>query len=451
MISRAYTAAGLVALGLTTNAFSDDSPLKRGAKPVATNRGELKRQLEDSKHSNPRLPLPPPTQAEIDEAEARAKTKGAVAGLGGIINNGRMRKLYLPASFVSGGFQREKDPAQTLNNAFKVELFWIVSRANNCVYCQGHQEVKLAAEGVDEATIAALDGDWSGFSPAEQAAFAFTLKITNEPQAIGDSDIARLKEHYNDLQILEILTSVAGFNAMNRWTGPLAIPQEDHRTYLTETPERFRTLKSKVAPLDPNAEGMACARPASRGPLEDRAAVETALQQARSRKSRLVLAAEDQAKALLGDKHTALASQNWARLLADFPKAGPPRVAMHDATEKEGKLSPTLNAAIAWAAAREDRAWYALAHARTRLKALGLSDDSIFAIDAKDNFLSARDREAVALARKITVNPALIDDQDIVSLRKSFTDHEVAEIVFQATEAAYFNRLTEAAGLTLEP
>ena len=158
----------------------------------------------------------------------------------GIINNGRMRKLYLPAEVLGGGFLREPDPAMTLNNTFKTMFFWIVSRANNCTYCQGHQEVKLSGDGVKEETIAALDGDWSEFTEAERAAFAFTRKLTYEPNRITDADVDRLRKHYNDLQILEIITAVAGFNAMNRWTGALAIPQEGHRVYLTPTPEKFK-------------------------------------------------------------------------------------------------------------------------------------------------------------------------------------------------------------------
>ena len=50
----------------------------------------------------------------------------------GIINNGRMRKLYLPPEVLGGGFLREPDPAMTLDNTFKTMFFWIVSRANNC-------------------------------------------------------------------------------------------------------------------------------------------------------------------------------------------------------------------------------------------------------------------------------------------------------------------------------
>ena len=52
--------------------------------------------------------------------------------LRGIVNNGRMRTMYLPAEFVGGGFLREPDPSMTLSRAFKTMSFWIVSRANNC-------------------------------------------------------------------------------------------------------------------------------------------------------------------------------------------------------------------------------------------------------------------------------------------------------------------------------
>ncbi|MHC5543394.1 carboxymuconolactone decarboxylase family protein, partial [Singulisphaera rosea] len=253
--------------------------------PISLTRPELKEQLERSKKSQPRLPLPPPTQEEIAAAE-KARAAQNRGPMGGIINNGRMRKLYLPAEVTGGGFTREPDPAMTLSNTFKTMFFWIVSRANNCMYCQGHQEVKLAGDGVTEDTIAALDGDWSEFTPAERAAFEFTRKLTFEPNHLTNADVDHLRKHYKDLQILEIITAVGGFNAMNRWTGALAIPQEDHREYLTATPEKFKTVRSHNAPQvisSPNAP--TCAKPADRGTLESRAEVDGALAACRKREA----------------------------------------------------------------------------------------------------------------------------------------------------------------------
>jgi hypothetical protein len=38
----------------------------------------------------------------------------------------------------------------------------------------------------------------------------------------------------------------------------------------------------------------------------------------------------------------------------------------------------------------------------------------------------------------------------VAGLRKHYKDREVAELIYQVTTAALFNRLTEAAGLQLE-
>jgi alkylhydroperoxidase family enzyme len=429
---------------------ADDAPSSETPANVAATRPEFKEQLERSKKSQPRLPLPPPTEEEIAAAKARPG-RGPMTG---IINNGRMRKLYLPTELLGGGFTREPDPAMKLNNTFKTMFFWIVSRANNCTYCQGHQEVKLAGDGVNEATIAALDGDWSEFTPAEQAAFAFTLKLTHEPNRIGDADIDRLRVHYPDLQILEIIMAVGGFNAMNRWTGSLAIPQEGHRDYLSPTPDKYKAIRSRVAPLPPGADSVVpvCARPFDRGALESRAQVESALEACRKRSPRLPLASEEQARRVVPAEWSGSSSlPQWVRLLANFPNGGKAWIAQTYCSETKGRISPKLKAEIAYVAARNDRAWYALGHARQRLTELAFSNDTIDALDHPGDSVPEPERSVIALARKLTVDPALLTDADIAGLRKHYPDQEVAEVVYHVTQAAFFDRLTEAAGLQLEP
>jgi len=305
---------------------------------------------------------------------------------------------------------------------------------------------------VKEETIAALDGDWSEFTDAERAAFAFTRKLTYEPHKLTDADIDALRKHYKDLQILEIITSVGGFNAMNRWTGALAIPQEEHRVYLTPTPEKFKNARSRVAPLPTivPTTGPVCAGPADRGALETPAQVEAALEAARKRTPRLPLASEEQAKALLpADWSGSGPLPQWIRLLANFPKAGKNLIALTYYSETKGRLSAKLKAEIAYVAARNDRAWYALSVAKSRLKDLGFSDEAIYALDHSATAPRA-EQLVLALARKLTVDPALITDADIAGLRKEFSDHEVAEIVYQITQAANFDRVTEAAGLRVD-
>ena len=178
--------------------------------------------------------------------------------------------------------------------------------------------------------------------------------------------------------------------------------------------------------------------------------MEAALEAARGRTSRLKLADESATKGVLNGTLGEAAPAEWMRLLATLPDSAAGRVSATLAAERKGTLDPKTKAIIAWVSARNDRAWYALGHARKRLQALGFDDDQIFALDRPDTLESPADREVARYAAKITVNPALADDGDIDRLRKLFDDKKVAEVVFQVTQAAYFDRMTEAAGLRLE-
>jgi alkylhydroperoxidase family enzyme len=410
---------------------------------VPATRPELKQFLEDSKHNQPRLPLPPLTDAEREKASK---------GDWGVVNNGRMRKHYLPSELTGAGFLREPDPVMTLGYPYQTMIFWIVSRCNNCTYCMGHQESKLAAAGLAEDKIAALDGDWAEFTEAERAGFAFARKLTKTPQAVTAADVTGLRRFYTDAQILEILVVTGNFNAMNRWTGALKIPQEEHRIYLSETSAPFRDRVSQVAPLDPSrsTSGPTCAGPANRGPLETRAQVDAALAAARSRTSLLPLVDDAKARVVVASDWPSGPLPEWVRLLATFPKAGAARIALHRAAEEKGSLDARLKAEIAYVAARNDRAWYALGHAQRRLETLGVSAADRNALDGSLETLPPARRAALALAKKLTVDPALIDDADVAAVRAQFPDKQVAEVIHLVTEAAFFDRVTEAAQLRLE-
>ena len=108
-----------------------------------------------------------------------------------------------------GGFGRDNDSDNSLDYAFKVQLFWIVSRTNNCQYCLGHQESKLLGAEMTEDEIAALDGDWSEHKPEQRAAYTFARKFTYQPHLLNDADIDGLRKFYTDKQILETIRSTS--------------------------------------------------------------------------------------------------------------------------------------------------------------------------------------------------------------------------------------------------
>jgi hypothetical protein len=97
--------------------------------PVPPTRPEMKQALEDLKGRSPRIPLPELTEEDRQKLGERANSYES-----------RLRYHYTPANAGRGGQgggiagSREQDPKMSLEYLFKTELFWIVSRANNCHY-----------------------------------------------------------------------------------------------------------------------------------------------------------------------------------------------------------------------------------------------------------------------------------------------------------------------------
>ena len=247
---RLIVTAALCSTIFAVSARSDERPSDT-PKPIPATRPDMKAALEALKERKPRLPLP---QAD---------------GQGGV-NNGRMRASYLPESWGSGGGRGNRptnrqggtrggfgrggqDPNSAFDYAFTTSLFWVVSRENNCHYCLGHQELKLRGAGLADDTIASLDCDWTQFPPRQQAALAYARKLTLEPELVGESDITTLKASFSDAEIIELTFNIARFNATNRWTDGMGLPQdrrigEEENSLVTPTSESFQQTVSIVAP-----------------------------------------------------------------------------------------------------------------------------------------------------------------------------------------------------------
>lgn len=280
------------------------------------------------------------------------------------------------------------------------------------------------------------------FLPKERAAFALARKLTLQPYAIADADVQALRKHFNDKEIVELVFTIARFNSVTRWTDALGIPQDrgfgDGAIRFDEpTSERFQDAPSLVAP----SSGEGCPV------LEPRAQVDAALSHCRTRSARVALPGEDAARALVKTDARNEPAPEWARALAFFPRTGAAQVAALDAVANEGRLDKLLKAQLAWTCARQDRAWYALADAQTRLAALDQSADQMFALDDPGEGLSPGTREALVFAAKLTAAPQTMADADIARLRKHFSDHETAEIVYVVCTANMFDRFTETLGL----
>jgi uncharacterized peroxidase-related enzyme len=108
------------------------------------------------------------------------------------------------------------------------ELTYIrVSTINGCRYCLQHHLASSKRTGVTPEDWAALkQGNYSRFTEKEQAALAYAEKLTRDPHSVHDADIAGLKKHFSEAEIvdLHLLTGVA--NLTNRFTDPLGLEVE---------------------------------------------------------------------------------------------------------------------------------------------------------------------------------------------------------------------------------
>jgi len=108
------------------------------------------------------------------------------------------------------------------------EMVYIrVSMINGCRYCLQHHLAASKRVGVTPEEWARMHaGDYSGFTAKEQAALNFAEKLTRESRQVGDADIASLRAHFTEEQIVDLDLLVGLANLTNRFTDPLGADLE---------------------------------------------------------------------------------------------------------------------------------------------------------------------------------------------------------------------------------
>jgi alkylhydroperoxidase family enzyme len=440
-------------------------------RPTPIRRDDMKKLLESMKNRRERVMLPPVTEEEKSQTDPRATSYES-----------RLSKFFLPSTSGARGYLnfsgspartnrptdnrpvQEPDPNLTLDYGFKTRLFWIASRVNNCQYCLGHQESKLLAVGMTDDQIANLDLDWSKFPENEQAAFALARRLTLEPQLLSDVDIDVCRKYYSDVQILEMVLSVAGNNAINRWKEGVGVPQsrtggsfggsntEEH-SYLTDTNPLLASKPSSILEGKWNDESPKLV------PTERRIAkfshllsIEKGLSMVSSRASRLPMKSDQETKAAFSDLDLADDVPNWIRVLANFPIAGKRQVIAFQSAEKDLDLSALTRARLAWLIARQNGALYSLAEADARLRTLGQSREQINELDrfeesTNEELFTARDKALLTVARNLAASPVVLTDSEAQRAIDLAGPREFVQTVHYTAMRSLFDRFTEACGL----
>lgn len=182
----------------------------------------------------PRLePLPPdPGVADIFAVFAPA--------CGGYIPNAMLimqRRPKILRAFVQ--MTRAISDAETseVDAGFKRLIAHVTSRAAGCTYCAIHAAGSARLSGIDDAK---LDAVWKYessplFTEAERIALDVALAAGHVPNVVTDEMFMKLREHWNDGQVVEIVAVIAQFGFLNRWNDTFATPIEDEALALGGT------------------------------------------------------------------------------------------------------------------------------------------------------------------------------------------------------------------------
>lgn len=128
------------------------------------------------------------------------------------------------------------DPEGAVDPAFKRLLAHFASRAAGCQYCEAHSLIAAGISGLPQEKLEAL---WEYqtselYTEAERAALDFALAAGSVPNGVDAELMTRLKEHWSDEQIVELLGAVCLYGFLNRWNDSLATDLEDEPRKLGE-------------------------------------------------------------------------------------------------------------------------------------------------------------------------------------------------------------------------
>jgi alkylhydroperoxidase family enzyme len=112
----------------------------------------------------------------------------------------------------------------------------------------GHTEMVLAVAGLDKKVIEERNrrlasGDWSAFTPAERAAFAFARKQAQCPSAITTDDVGQLVDHFGPVRAIEVLWWSSRCHYMTRVADAFQLPLERENVF-----DGFRPLAPATNP-----------------------------------------------------------------------------------------------------------------------------------------------------------------------------------------------------------
>jgi len=116
-----------------------------------------------------------------------------------------------------------------VTSSLKRLLAYISSMTTGCRYCEAHTIRAAVRYGAEQEK---LENIWEykthpAFSDAERAVFDLAVAASQVPNAVTDEISERMREHWEEGEIVEILGVIALFGYLNRWNDSMGTKLEE--------------------------------------------------------------------------------------------------------------------------------------------------------------------------------------------------------------------------------
>ena len=170
-------------------------------------------------------PLPPETSPELrDDFEIFDKILGFVPN--SLLTMQRMPKMVKGFGELTKGVM---DPEGAVDLGLMRLIAHFSSRAAGCQYCEAQS---LVAAKIHDVSQEKLDAIWDYqtsplYTEAERVALDFAMAAGSVPNAVDAELFTRMRQHWSEEQIVQILGAVCLYGFLNRWNDSMATDLEE--------------------------------------------------------------------------------------------------------------------------------------------------------------------------------------------------------------------------------
>lgn len=169
-------------------------------------------------------PLPPDADPEVAEL---AKFFNETLGYCPNSVLTMMRRPRIAKAFIELNMAVMENGGR-VTSALKRLVGYVASNAAGCRYCQAHTIRAAERYGAEREQ---LENVWEyrthpSFNDAERAALDLALAASVIPNGVDDALQDRLRDHWTDEEIVELLGVISLFGYLNRWNDSMATALE---------------------------------------------------------------------------------------------------------------------------------------------------------------------------------------------------------------------------------